>query len=74
MADPLFIRIDFERLTTNLAKAESRTFTMNEVRASLAEWGFIEQPDGAWLCEEISLGALDNSEWFMDVLRLAPNG
>ena len=71
MADTLKIRIDIERLTSNMAAAEGSTPSLDDVLAFLAECGFVDLGGAVWGCEEISLRALDQSEWKREVPRPA---
>jgi hypothetical protein len=62
MADSFLVKIDLEKLQANLAQAENRRFSNEEVEFWLSEYGF-KRSRNDWIAEELSLDALDRSEY-----------
>jgi hypothetical protein len=69
MADTVRVQIRLAKLRENLSAAEGREVFADDVAAWLHSAGFIRQADRLYLCEEISLDALDRSEWSMGPAR-----
>ncbi|HEX4124304.1 MAG TPA: hypothetical protein VHY37_06210 [Tepidisphaeraceae bacterium] len=53
--------IDIEKLRGNLARADQRDFSLDQVQSFLADAGF-KRTDAGWLVSEENLGHLDPSE------------
>jgi hypothetical protein len=61
MARTVIVNLDLEKLRTNLAHADQREISPEEVLRFLADAGF-KKTDGGWLVTEENLGQLDPSE------------
>jgi hypothetical protein len=61
MARTVLVNIDIETLRANLAQADQREISSDEVLRFLADAGF-EKTDRGWLVTEENLGHLDPSE------------
>jgi hypothetical protein len=64
MADAFLVKIDLQRLQDNLAQAENRRLSSEEVEFWLSEFGF-RRSRNDWIAEEESLDALDRSEYYV---------
>jgi hypothetical protein len=63
MADTVTILVDFEKMASNFSLGEGHKVTVNECREFLVEAGIVDEGHNQWVGEEMSLSALDVTEY-----------